>query len=234
VSTSIKTLDALVLASMDPDAAIQRIAALWCREMADTLPSSPQSLARWVKRDYGQVLDKENIEHLSLKLLDEIRQQTRLRARRKKLREIHDPLSKRAYGERLGALMNSALGPARAWASRRRIQGADLSYIAGKVTSGLVVGIIPVQMRLARIVNPCLLVYRERGHEPKSYWISGRIGEVDEALVWLVPKDVQDLVAQYDGPDLQVELDYERQACRVVTPYGSKLIPWRGLQPECE
>lgn len=107
----------------------------------------------------------------------------------------------------------------------------EYRYISAKVHSGLVAGIVPVTMNLsgARIVNPNLLVYRERGHDPKSFWIPGRICEVEDALVWLAPKAVQELVTAFHGPDLEVEHDYERQACRVTTPYGTKLIPWRGL-----
>jgi hypothetical protein len=231
---TIKTLDALGLASMDIDAQIKRIAAIWCREMGDSLPSSRQYLARWVKRDYGPVLDKEMIEPISVRLLDEVKLQARLRLHRRRAKEVIDPLAKADREDRVASLLRSSLGPASTWASKTRMHAGGWQYIGGRVNSGLIAGIIPVAMRFGEIVNPNLLVYRERGHAPQSYWVSGRVRNVDEALVWVVPQSVKDLLSQFSGPNLQVELDYEHQACRVVTPYGQKLIPWRGLQQECE
>lgn len=223
---------------MEGDAQIGRIAAIWCREMGDTIPSSRQYLMRWVKRDYGPVLDKDMLEPISVKLLDEIKHQIRVRDRRKHAKEILDPLTDRDLTNRIARLLHSALGPARSWVAHRRLTTSDdgeYRYVTGKVVhSGLIAGVVPVQMRIAGIRNPNLLVYRETGRAPKSYWIPGSVWDIDDAFMWVVPKAVKDLVCEFDGPNLQVELDYERQACRIVTPYGRKLIAWRGLQAECE
>lgn len=213
---------------MDGEAQIKRIAAIWCRTMGETPPSSRSAAVRWVKREYGPVLDKERIDSIALRLIDEIKQQIRLRSRRKRNKPV-EPLGPRSRDQRIGTLLLAAFGSARAWVARSRLSSMhdeECHYTAGGMYSGLLVGIIPVTMRLRRIVDPNMLVYRSRGCEPKSYWIPGYINDVREAFDWLTPPQVKEFLA-LDG--VRVEHDGERQAVRLSTPYGTKVVPWRSI-----
>lgn len=213
---------------MDTDAQVKRIAALWCREFDNAVPSSSPFVTRWVKQNYGPVLDKEKIDYITRRLGDEIKQQIRLRMRRKKNRP--EELGPRTRDQRVAAVLQSVLGPARLWVSKHRLSGLhteECQYIGGAVLSGLTAGIIPVTMRLRRITDPNLLVYREKDCEPKSYWIPGSVTDVAAALVWLIPPEVQEFLS-LEG--VRVKHDGEEQAVRLTTPYGEKLIPWRGLR----
>lgn len=218
-------LDGIVIASLDTDAQIKRLAALWCRAMGSYQPSSRQAAVKWVKREYGPVLDKELIEHIGVRLVDEIKQQSKLRARRQKLKESV-PDGPPTYEERVHKLAVSALGPARVWVQRRRLAAASSDYVACGIHSGLIAGIIPVMMRLRHIVDPNMLVYRARGHEPASYWIPGHITSIVLAFDWLIPRTVKELLPY---GDVRVEHDGEQQLVRVTTPFGTKSVPWRSI-----
>lgn len=227
-------LDALALTVLDDVAKTARIAALWCRSMGDEPPENRKVLARWVKHEFGPVLDPDNVDFLINALIEEIYAQMRLRARRKREHAIQDSLLDRDLGSRISRLLTSALGPARKWVSKTRLHGNEIRYCAGQIRSGLIAALLPASIRVGDIRNPNLLVYRETGFEPKSFWIPGSVFTVDEAFVWVIPQPVKDLLAEFEGQDLQVELVYEAQAVSVSTPYGTKLVPWRGLQQEGE
>jgi hypothetical protein len=219
----IKTLDALVLATLPEDALIPRLAALWLREFNNQWPHSKQELMKWVKRDFGPVIDAKRRDHIAIRLLEECKRQLRIRRRRED-HGLQDPLSTPPGSDlRMGALLSSRLGPA-----RRHAGSADphASYISGAVYSGLVAGLIPVTMKLRRIENPNLLVYRQNWEPVRTYFVPGHILTVADAFIWLIPPDVAEFL-ELDGT--RIEHDGEAQAVRLITPFGTKTLPWRSL-----
>jgi hypothetical protein len=106
------------------------------------------------------------------------------------------------------------------------VEANGCHYIDGGFFSGLVAGLIPVQMRLRRISNPTLLVYRQGWREPACYWVPGHITQVAEAFLWVVPEEALEFL-QLEGT--RVEHDGEAQAVRLITPFGTKILPWRTL-----
>lgn len=225
---AIKTLDALVLASLPEGPQIQRLAALWCRAYRDRYPLSKDEVMKWVDVEFGPVIDAERRAQIERKLLDEVKRQIRVRGRRRDVAKKFDPLTEEFGADaRVGALLQSRLGPARSWVSQRRLANPSVcSYIDSGFFSGLVAGLIPVEMKLRRITNPCLLVYRQGFQEPRSYWVPGYITSVPEAFIWLIPPEAAEFL-QLEGT--RVEHDGEAQAVRLITQFGSKTLPWRKL-----
>ena len=231
---AIRTLDALVLASLSEHAQIQRIAALWCHAFKDRYPGSKGEVVDWVKQEFGPVIEQERTEQIALRLIEEVKRQIRLRTRRKRLRKPQDPLEAELGSPlRLGKLLNSRLGPARLWIGQQRIfkayngWTADQSiYIDAGFYSGLIAGLIPVQMRLRRISNPNLLVYRQGQKAAQSYWVPGHITTVADAFIWVIPPEAAEFL-ELEGS--RVEHDGEAQAIRLHTQFGSKTLPWRAL-----
>ena len=230
----VKTLDALALAACDIPTRVQRIAALWCRAFNDRFPESASEMAIWVKQEFGPVLDPEFRDQLPKLLLEETRRQIRIRKRRKKNNNGQDPLTHPGGSNaRLGALLNSRLGPARAWVSQQKIlrysHDSESYYIDGAVYSGLVAGLIPVALRTRRIVNPSLLIYRHGFREPHTRWVPGHITTVANAFIWLIPPEVGEFLQL---PESRVEHDGEAESVRLITQFGTKTIPWRELSPQ--
>ena len=224
-------LDALALASLEEPALIRRVAAIWCRQ-ENRVPYNRSEVAKWVKREFGPVLDPKRVETLSKVLADECRVQLRIRRRRAKwAAESVDPCSTPVGSElRIAKLLNSRLGPARRWVSQNRMlqPEASCSYIDADFHSGLVAGLIPVKMSLRRITDPNLLVYRQGWAEPSTVFVPGFITTVGDAFYWLIPPEAQEFASL---PGVQVEHDGEEQAVRLTTPWGIKTLPWRGLVP---
>jgi hypothetical protein len=219
-----RALDAIALASFDTPTRVQRIAAYWCRACGGRRPESWEEIADWVDQEFGPLLDSEHHEQLAELLLEETNRQIRLRSRRKRNQARTDPLTTPAGDPaRISALLHSRLGPARHWASQRNGWG---NYIDGAVYQGLVAGLIPVTMQLRRFVNPCLLVYRQGQNAPKSWWVPGHITTVADAFVWVIPPEVAEFLKL---PDTRVEHDGETQRVRLITPFGTKSVPWRRL-----
>ena len=228
----IKALDALALVSLPDEVLLQRIAALWCRAFKNRCPYSWDEMAKWVWSEFGPVLDPEQEEKLARKLLDETKRQIRLRARRFDRRQLTDPLTQsEGRSARLGRLLQSRLGPARAWVDSRRILKAHTSecfYIDGATFSGIVAGLIPIAMSLRRILNPTLLVYRQGSHPARSWWVPGHITTVSDAFIWVIPTEAAEFLSL---PGTRVEHDGEEQECRLITQFGTKSLPWRELVP---
>jgi hypothetical protein len=227
---AIKTLDALVLASMQEGAQIQRIAALWCRAFKNRYPASKVEVVAWVKSEFGPVIEQARREQIALKLIEEVKRQIRLRTRRTRMRAGEDHLTKPlGHPARIGRLLEGRLGPAHVWVGRQRLYNGDLSqchYIDSGLYSGLIAGLIPVQMRLRRICNPSLLVYRQGQNPAQSYWLPNHITTVSDAFIWVIPLEAAEFL-QLEGS--RVEHDGEAQAVRLITQFGTKTLPWRTL-----
>lgn len=103
---------------------------------------------------------------------------------------------------------------------------AACSYIDADFHSGLVAGLVPVKMRLRRINDPCLLVYRQGWQAPGTVFVPQNITTVQDAFWWLIPDGARDFLGL---PGVGVEHDGEEQAVRLTTPWGTKTLPWRGL-----
>jgi len=231
---ALKPLDALGLAVLDESAQIPCIAAIWCRAFRDRAPTSKLEIVRWVKREFGPIFDTKARDRIAIRLMDETKRQLRLRTRRKVKYPVDVLQTPAGSDARIGALLNSRLGPARAWVRKQTIaknpqpwnDHGDCLYISAGFYSGLVAGLIPIQMSLRRIVNPCLLVYRKGQDVPQSYWVPGSITTVADAFIWLIPPEAHDFL-ELEGT--RVEHDGEAQAIRLHTQFGSKTLPWRAL-----
>lgn len=224
---AIKALDALALASMESPAQLPRIAALWCTAHQNRIPYNRDEIRKWVKSEFGQVLDKEHEEKLARELVNEVKRQVRCRARRVERAKEVDPCTTPAGSAiRLGGLLQSRLGPARRWAQRQRIPSTGCNYIDGGFYSGLVAGLIPVEIRLRSVVNPNLLVYRFRWEEPRTRFVANHITTVADAFIWLIPPEAADFL-QLEGT--RVEHDGDAQTVRLITQFGEKVLPWRSL-----
>lgn len=226
-----KILDAIALASMDKGSQLQRLAAFWCREHNDRVPYNRNEIRKWVKREFGPLLDGDRIAIITRELLDETKRQIRCRARRAERRRVVDPCTTPAGSSvRLGRLLMSRLGPARRWVDTRRMLpnliGGECHYIDGALYSGLVAGLIPVKMRLRRICNPNLLVYRYRWGETLTRFVATHITTVPDAFIWLIPPPAADFLQL---PGTRVEHDGDTQTVRLDTQFGSKVLPWRKL-----
>ena len=227
---TIKTLDALAIASMNEQAQVYRIAALWCRAFQNRAPYNRSEIDKWVKQEYGPALDADHRKRLSKILFDETKRQIRIRRRRSRLGLLVDPLE-RPVGDplRMGKLLQSRLGPARRWVSQSRMMSEHPSkchYIDGDFYSGIVAGLIPMQMSLRHIRNPNLLVYCCRGGGPRTRFIANHITTVADAFTWLIPDKAADLLQL---PGSRVEHDGESQTVKLTTQFGSKVLPWKEL-----
>ena len=228
---TIKLLDSLALASMAEPALIRRLAAIWCRAYKDRPPYNRTEVRKWVKAEFGPLLDTDRCEALSKSILDEVKRQSRLRLRRKKRLLQPDPLTTPAGSDaRIGGLLNSRLGPARRWVSRQRLSKhqSDCFYIDAGFFSGMVAGLVSTRMQLRRIINPNLLVYRQGRREPQTRYVPFHITTVDDAFVWLIPSDAAEFLKL---PGVRVEHDGEAQAVHLFTTWGMKILPWRELAP---
>jgi hypothetical protein len=191
-------------------------------------------MMRWIKREYGPIIDPKKRERIAMLLIDEVKRQLRLRARRQKSGPRDVLLTPAGSDERIGRLLRDRLGPAIAWVRRKTLvknpqpwqEGRECCYISAGFYSGLVAGLIPVQMSLRRIVNPCLLVYRRGFDQPQSYWVPGYITSVADAFVWVIPEEAHEFL-ELEGT--RVEHDGREQAVRLHTRFGSKTLPWRAL-----
>ena len=105
---------------------------------------------------------------------------------------------------------------------------ASCSYIDADVFSGLVSGLIPVKMRLKRITDPNLLVYRQAWGDPQTRFVPSHITTVRDAFYWLIPTAAREFLSI---PGVEVEHDGVEQAIRLTTPWGTKVLPWRELVP---
>jgi len=223
-----KILDALALASMEKSAQLQRIAALWCRAENNRTPYNSSEIRKWVKREFGPLFDEDNATRISRDLLDETKRQARLRERRVKRRSVADPCETPAGSAlRLGRLLQARLGPARRWVKQSRATidfGAH--YMDGDLYSGLVAGLIPVQIKLRSISNPNLLVYRYRWGETRTRFVATHITTVADAFIWLIPPEAAEFLQL---PGTRVEHDGDAQTVRLDTQFGSKVLPWRTL-----
>jgi len=216
---------------MNEPALIKRVAALWCREHQNRPPYNRVEIERWAKREFGPVFDKARRERLSKELLDEAKRQIRVRRRRSKLDLQLDPLTTDVDSDvRIGRLLNSRLGPARRWVSQQRIpaQVSDCHYIDGDFFSGLVAGLIPTKIRLRRFVDPNLLVYRQGQREPRTRFVPFHITTVADAFHWLIPDEFREFL---ELAGARVEHHGEDQAAHLVTPWGTKILPWKELVP---
>jgi hypothetical protein len=224
-------LDALALAGMGERSQLARIAALWCRAHQDRPPYNREEIGKWVKQEFGPVLGSDRRDRLCRDLADETRRQIRLRKlRAKRNREIIDPaLTPAGSSVRVGKLLQSRLGPARRWAGSKLITGDEhcwCHYIDGGTFSGLVAGLIPIEMRTRGVINPNLLVYRYRWDEPMTRYVPSHITTVTDAFVWLIPPEAAEFLQL---PDSRVEHDGEAQTVTLITQFGSKVLPWRSL-----
>ena len=218
-----KILDALALASMETQAQIQRIAALWCRAHQNRPPWNRVEIGKWVKREFGPLLDADKADRITKGLLVEVKRQIRVRRRRLGRKRVVDPCTTPAGSDvRLRWLLQSRLGPARRWATT--LGGAD--YMDGGVYSGLVAGLIPTSRRLRSIKDPNLLVYRYRWEETRTRFVETHIITVADAFIWLIPPEAAEFL-QLAGT--RVEHDGEAQAIRLITQFGTKVLPWRNL-----
>ena len=226
---TIKLLDALGLASMDEAALIKRLAALWCREFQHRPPYNRSEIEKWVKSEFGPVVDRAKRERISKELLSEAKRQMRVRGRRSKRSLLVDPLTTPVGSDiRIGQLLNARLGPARRWVSKQRIpsESSWCDYMDGDFFSGLVAGLIPTKMRLRRIVDPNLLVYRQGQREPRTRFVPFHITTVVDAFHWLIPDEAREFL---DLAGVRVEHHGENQAIRLITPWGVKALPWKDL-----
>lgn len=224
-------LDALALATLPEPALVQRIAAMWLRAHQNRAPYNRSEIDKWVKQEFGPVLDQSKRQRLSKELLDETKHQLRLRRRRARGELDRDPLTVPMNDPiRIGQLLKSRLGPARRWVSTGRIphQSSDCYYIDGAFFSGLVAGLIPVKMRLRRISDPNLLVYRRGRCDAQTRFVPSYITTVADAFIWLIPDDAREFLRM---PGIRVEHDGEDQSVRLITPWGVKALPWRELAP---
>lgn len=217
-------LDALALASMEKPAQLQRIAALWCRGHHDREPYNRGEVWQWVKREFGPLFDADRSARIIRELTIEIRCQIRLRHRRRQ--GTTDPLSTPIGSQtRLNHLLQSRLGPARKWASGHQML-YDGFYLDGGLYSGLVAGLIPLQIHLRNIDNPNLLVYRYRLGETRTVFVANHIITVADAFIWLIPTAAAEFL-QLTGT--RVEHDGDTQTVRLITQFGTKVLPWRTL-----
>ncbi len=224
-----QVLDALALASLEEPALIKRVASMWCRK-ENRIPYNRSEIARWVRQEFGPVIDAERRELLSKELADEAKRQLRIRRRRAKLLvESTDPCSTPVGSDlRVGMLLNSRLGPARRWVGQCRMMTpeANCSYIDADFYSGLVAGLVPVKMRLRRVADPNLLVYRQGFDEARTVFVPNHITTVADAFLWLIPPEAHEFLRL---PSVQIEHDGVEQAIRLTTPWGVKSLPWRGV-----
>jgi hypothetical protein len=102
----------------------------------------------------------------------------------------------------------------------------ECCYIDGGIFSGLVAGLIPIQIRLRNISNPNLLVYRRRWGDTFTRFVANHITTVADAFIWLIPPEAAEFL-QLSGT--RVEHDGEAQAVRLITQFGTKVLPWRDL-----
>ncbi len=229
-----KPLDALGLAILDERALIPRLAAIWCREFQGRAPHSKTEIIRWVKREYGPIIDSNQRDRIALRLIEAAKQQLRMRARRRKSGPCDVLLTPAGSEERIGRLLQDRLGPAVTWVRRQTLvknpqpwrEGKECCYISSGFYSGLVAGLIPIQMTLRVIINPCLLVYRRGFDQPQSYWVPGTITSVADAFIWVIPPEAHEFL-ELEGT--RVEHDGREQAVRLHTRFGSKTLPWRAL-----
>lgn len=204
---------------------IHRVAAMWCRAHARE-PYNRSEVAKWVKREFGPLLGAQERERLSKELLGTIRRHLRVRRRRSRDVSVDYLTTPQGSPERIGRLLASRLGPARRWVGQGRALQETPRYIDGAFYSGLVAGLVPVRMRLRRINNPNLLVYSHAGAEPASRFVPGHITTVADAFIWLIPNDARDFLRL---PEVRVEHDGVDQSVRLITPWGTKVLPWREL-----
>lgn len=217
-------LDAIVIASLPEAAQLGRIAAIWCRTYQNRAPYNRAELDKWVNREFGPVLDQTKIGRLSRDLLDETKRQIHLRRRRTERARQIDPLTTETGSDiRMGYLLRNRLGPARRWVAQSK---KEASYMDGGVHSGLVAGLVTSLMRLRRISNPNVLVYRYRWAEPDIRYVPTYITTVFDAFVWLIPVEAAEFLRL---PGTRVEHDGATQTVRLITQFGEKTLPWRSL-----
>jgi len=219
-------LDALALASMEKPAQLQRIAALWCRGHTNREPYNHSEVRKWIKREFGPLLDDDKADRFAKKIEAEIKCQLRLRKRR--AQRVTDPLTTPTGSQlRLERLLHNRLGPARSWASAWRMPtGGEAYYIDGDVYSGLVAGLIPVMMRLRSISDPNLLVYRHRRGPTCTVFVANHITTVADAFIWLIPPAAAEFLQL---PGTRVEHNGLEQTVSLYTQFGDKVLPWRAL-----
>jgi len=199
---------------------------MWCRAHQNRPPYNKTVVSKWVKSQFGPLLDDDKRERIARAILDETRRQCRIRGHRAELARIVDPCTTPAGSDaRISCLLQSRLGPARRWTKPTQgTRGCD--YIDGDVYSGLVAGLIPVTIRLRSITNPNLLVYRYRWGETRTRFVATHITTVADAFIWLIPPEAAEFL-QLAGT--RVEHDGEAQTVRLITQFGTKILPWRHL-----
>jgi hypothetical protein len=221
-------LDAIALASLRESVLVKKLAALWCRQYGNSAPTSGADILAWVKEEYGDVLRKGRTKAVGLALGNEVKRQLAVRKRRKEVADRFDhlelPASEDAMTRRL-ILLHTILGPPRKWIAPRRF-GAG-AYNIHCINSGLVAGLIPTNIKLRRVVSPTLLVYRQSGDRPRSYWVPGGFRTLSDALVWLIPEKAHRYV-KMDG--VRVEHDGRHKKVRLTLPDGTiKKFGWRKI-----
>lgn len=201
---------------------------MWCRSF-NREPYNRSEVAKWVKREFGPILDKDRQERIAKELLDACRHQIRVRRRRVKQKLQVDHLT-RPVGDdlRVLRLLDSRLGPARRWVPQTRSPDHGDGYMDACFYSGLIAGLIPTKMRLRRISDPNMLVYRQGFDEPRTRFVPHYITTVADAFIWLIPDEAREFLQL---SEVRVEHDGAEQAVRLVTPWGTKLLPWRELVP---
>jgi hypothetical protein len=226
---ALKPLDALGLAVLEEKHQIPCLAAIWCRAFRDRAPTSKLEIVRWAKHEFGPIFDAKQRDRIAIRLMEETKRQLRIRRKRRVNYPEDVLLTPMGSDARVGGLLNSRLGPAETWVRRQTLATSirtDCYYIDAGFYSGLVAGLVPVQMSLRRIVNPCLLVYRKGKGTPQSYWVPGHITTVADAFIWVIPPAARDFL-ELEGT--RVEHDGESQSIRLHTQFGSKILPWRAL-----
>lgn len=228
-----RPLDALSIAPLPKKAKIARIAALWRNAQEERTPYAGSEVEKWIYQEFGPVLGNKTASgKLSRKIYEEVKYQIRLRQQRNKSIKEKDPLTlPLGDPERVGHLLHSKLGPARRWVGQNRLNRTgrivdSCAYVDFGIYSGLVAGLIAVQLRLRRVANPCLLVYRYKGGAPKTRWIPGHISKISDAFDWLIPEEAKEFLS-LEGS--RVEHDSEGQSIRLITQFGVKILPWREL-----
>ena len=222
----LQPLDAIALASLREHVLVRRLAALWCRTYGNSAPTSGPDILNWVKEEYGDVLRKGREKAVGLALGNEVKRQLAIRKRRKEaatyidMLELHfdDPV-RRAF------LLTEILGAPRRWLAPRRM--ASGAYLNNVVTSGLVAALIPTNIRLRRIDQPAVLVYRQLGDKPRSHWVPGGFRTLSDALIWLIPKKAHQYI-KMEG--VRVEHDGKHKKVRLTLPDGTiKKFAWRKI-----
>jgi len=235
VASTASLLETIALATLPKYELLPRLAMLWRRELTEPKLGYDEKLDRddilaWVMQKWGPLFPAGKEIRWARLVLDEIRRQERIIARKNKLRAFAplDPYDlrpeERTLAIRRGRLLDQVLGPPHRWVFSKRL--VDGIYFCGTIGLSFVAGLVSTNVKLKDGARHRLLVYREKGKKPRSYWVGSHVISIRQALDWLK----KPAVVRAQNAGARVVFDGERRLYRLVYPDGRVTrVHWRKI-----